>query len=372
MFDIQTPVGFFLGANTPQVFCGYHQELYDGRDGWRAFLIKSGPGTGKSSMMKEILNHMETQGLEVEAIYCSSDPHSLDGVVVPFIKTVIFDATSPHILEPQYWGTVEQIVDLSSCMDADKLHAHYEAVIKATDACSAAHARCRQFMGAAAILQGDNRKMAVSCTDADKIERSAARIAAREWGGKTGQRGKETRRFLSALTPEGTVVFYETLQNLCSRIYALEDDYGASSAVMLEELRRRALDAGLSIITCRCPLSPQDKIEHLLIPELSLGFTTSNGFHRAEFPVYRRIHAARFTDTDQLKTMREKLSFNRKAARELLREAMAASVEAKALHDQMEIYSKEAVDWKKVTRMQADVVRTFDRLVERKKEESHV
>lgn len=369
MFDIQTPVGFFLGANTPQGFCGFHQELYDGREGWRAFLIKSGPGTGKSSLMKDILRHMQMQGLEVEAIYCSSDPHSLDGVVVPFIKTVIFDATSPHIIEPKYWGTVEQIIDLSSCMDAEKLHENYAAVIAATDACSAAHARCRQFMGAAAILLGDNRRMAASCTDTEKIARSAARIAAREWGGKTGRKGKETRRFLSALTPEGTVVFYETLQNLCSRIYAIEDDNGASSAFLLEELRRRALEAGLDVITCCCPLFPQDKIDHLLIPELGLGFTTSHSYHRADFTVYRRIHAARFTDVNMLKTMREKLSFNRKAARELLREAMASSVEAKELHDKMEIFSKEAVHWKKVTRIQADVVRAFDQLVERKKEE---
>lgn len=372
VFDVGTSVGFFLGANTPQGFCGYHHELYDGRDGWRAYLIKSGPGTGKSSLMKRILADLASQGVETEALFCSSDPHSLDGVVVPSIQTVIFDATAPHILEPGYWGAVEQIVDLSSCMDGERLHKEYAAVIEATDACSKAHARCRRFMGAAATLLGDNRRWAAICTDTDKIVRCAAGIAAREWGGKTGDVGKETRRFLSALTPEGTVVFYETLQTLCPRLYAIEDEHGAAAGVLMAELRRLALEAGWSVITCTCPLFPQEKIDHLLIPELGLGFTISNAYHRVDFPVYRRIHATRFTDVKKLRETKQKLAFNRKAARELLHEAETAAVGAKELHDKMEELSKSAVDWEKVNALQEHMVTVFHDLVQRKKEEMDV
>ena len=41
MLDIQTPIRFFLGANTPSGFLGYLDDLYDARDGWRAYLILS-------------------------------------------------------------------------------------------------------------------------------------------------------------------------------------------------------------------------------------------------------------------------------------------------------------------------------------------
>ena len=194
MFDVKTPVGFFLGANTPQGFCGYHRELYDGREGWRAFLIKSGPGTGKSSLMKRLVAEMDAAGVTTEAIYCSSDPHSLDGVIAPSLKLVMFDATAPHILEPGYWGAVEQIVDLGRCMNADALHKQAPAIINATDACARMHARCRQYMGAAAMLLADNRRLALACTDREKVTTAAARIAAREWGSKSDQSGRETRR----------------------------------------------------------------------------------------------------------------------------------------------------------------------------------
>lgn len=351
-----TPITFFLGANTPQGFCGYHQELCNGRDGWRAFLVKGGPGTGKSTLMKRVLTEVTAQGIDAEALCCSSDPGSLDGVVVPFIKTVIVDATAPHSLEPAYWGAVEELVDLSRCMDSDRLHAAYGEIIRLTDACTGSHARCCRYMAAAAALLGDNRRLAAQHTDTDKILRTAARIARREWGRSAGA-GQENRRFLSALTPEGWVVLDATLHTLCPRLYVVEDDTGAAASLLLAELRAQALAAGLDIITCTCPL--HGSIDHLLIPSLGLGFTTANPYHPIDGPVYRRIHAARFTDDTALRQHREKMAFNRKAAREMLKEAAAAVQQAKDLHDRLERFSQAAMDHEQVERLQKKVIAAF-------------
>ncbi|HIW73466.1 MAG TPA: hypothetical protein H9684_04015 [Firmicutes bacterium] len=357
--EMQTPIRFFMGANTPGGFVGYLDDLYDPAQGWRAYLIKSGPGTGKSSLMRRVLNEMTAQGLEAEAILCSSDPNSLDGVRFPEIRACIIDATAPHVIEPKYWGAVEQIVNLSACMDAGRLHEQAPKIMEATEACSALHARCRKFLGAAASLLGDSCRIAAEYTDKEKILRSAARIAGREFGGRAEQSGREIRRFLSAVTPQGLVTFHETLQALCPRIYSLEDEYGASSRLLLEELRRRALEAGLDVISCACPLFPKEKLEHLLIPSIGVGFTTSNPWHKADFPVFRRIHAARFTDTEGLRSRRQLLSFNRRAARELLSEAVSIAAEAKAVHDAMERYNIEAMDWEGAAILTGWVVSEF-------------
>ena len=356
MFDIHTPVSFFLGANTPSGFLGYLDDLYDGKDGWRAYLIKSGPGTGKSSLMRAVLNRMTELGEDAEAIFCSSDPHSLDGVVLRRLKLCIFDATSPHIIEPKYWGAVETIVDLGSCMDSGAIHAQADAVIAATDACSGTHRRCCKFLGAASSLLSDSARIALACTDTEKIVRAARRLAQREFPSAAKQKGRETRRFLSAITPEGPVIFHETIQTLCSRIYSIEDEYGASSRLLLAELRRLALDAGLDIITCACPLHPEEKIEHLLIPSIGVGFTTSNSWHKVDFPASRRIHAARFTNDELLRTKKQLLSFNRRAAKELLAEAGTIAAEAKQKHDEMETFSTAAMDWDAVNALTGKVV----------------
>lgn len=359
MLDYITPVNFFLGANTPTGFLGYLEDLYDCRDGWHVYLIKSGAGTGKSSLMRGILEQMTATGHDAEVIRCSSDPQSLDGVLFHDQKLGILDATAPHIIEPKYWGAVETIVNLGTCMNTARLREQAPAVIQATDACSALHERCRKFIGAAAALLSESTRIAQNCTDKEKVSRCAARIAAREFGSGSGQYGKETRRFLSAVTPEGPLIFHETLQALCPRIYALEDEYGAASRLLLAELRQRALNAGLSIVTCACPLSPQDKPEHLLIPSIGVGFTTSNSWHKAAFPVYRRLHAARFTDSERLRAKRQTLSFNRRAVRELINEAVQTAAQAKAAHDRIEEFYGAAMDWEQVGILSRQVIDEF-------------
>ena len=59
-------------------------------------LIKSGPGCGKSSLMRRVAQAMEEKGASVEYIACSGDPDSLDAVVFPALNTAIVDGTAPH------------------------------------------------------------------------------------------------------------------------------------------------------------------------------------------------------------------------------------------------------------------------------------
>jgi Cdc6-like AAA superfamily ATPase len=55
MNNTGTPLHFFLGANTPQGFVSRYDQLADPTDGWHEFVIIGGPGTGKSTMMKKIV-----------------------------------------------------------------------------------------------------------------------------------------------------------------------------------------------------------------------------------------------------------------------------------------------------------------------------
>lgn len=347
---------FFLGANTPTGFVGYMPESYRPEEGWRVYIIKSGPGSGKSTFMRRVWQdiHAADGTVEAEFLYCSSDPHSLDGVRFPALKIALYDGTAPHVLEPRYWGACEVVVDLCSCADNDKLFQHADAVRAATDTCSEWHRRCRQYLAATASLLEGSRRIAGRCIDEEKIRRTARRLAARECP-STGDRGREDRRFLSAITPDGAVVLYSTLQALCPRVYVIEDEYGAAGSLLLREVRRLALENGHHVISCACPLAPADKFEHILLPACGVGFTLSNPWHRADFPVYRRIHASRFTDEDALQQKRQRLSFNRRAARELLDEAIACAVEAKTVHDTMEGFSVGAMDFAAVDRLREKV-----------------
>ncbi|SHK14198.1 hypothetical protein SAMN02745975_03743 [Geosporobacter subterraneus DSM 17957] len=85
----------FPGGNTAKGFFSYYDNII-GKEANRLFIIKGGPGVGKSSFMKKIGYEMTEKGYDVEFHQCSSDNGSLDGVVIPALKVAIIDGTAPH------------------------------------------------------------------------------------------------------------------------------------------------------------------------------------------------------------------------------------------------------------------------------------
>ena len=87
---------FFLGANSGQGFQNLFPRFCRPEDHYDLIVLKGGPGVGKSTMMRRIGKAMEDRGEDVEYLYCSGDPGSLDGVHIPRIRTAIVDGTAPH------------------------------------------------------------------------------------------------------------------------------------------------------------------------------------------------------------------------------------------------------------------------------------
>lgn len=358
MFQSEKPLHFFLGANTPQGFVSRFDQLADSSDGWREFVIKGGPGTGKSSLMRKVAALAEPCCHSVELIHCSSDVDSLDGVIVHDIKAAIADGTPPHVIEPQYPGAFEQIVDLSACWNEQKLFDERMNIMPLAAKISRCHEHCRRFLSAANSLMADSHRIALDATSTGKVANVARRIAQAELRGGKNQPGHESVRFLSAVSNKGLVQFDETAALLCDRIYHIEDTYGASSRLFLNVLRSEALAQGFDIISCYCSLSPFEKLEHLFIPALRLGFMTVNDYHTAAQTPYKIIRARRFTDAEQLKKSRKRIAFNKKAAAQMLEQAVRLLAEAKGMHDQLEQSYISAMDFDKVD---AVCVRTLDK-----------
>lgn len=80
---------FFLGANSGQGFQNLFPRFCEPEAHYDLLVLKGGPGVGKSTMMKTIGKSLEENGEQVEYLYCSGDPQSLDGVHIPRIHTAI-------------------------------------------------------------------------------------------------------------------------------------------------------------------------------------------------------------------------------------------------------------------------------------------
>ena len=181
-------------------------------------------------------------------------------------------------------------------------------------------------------------------------ELHAARLAERRLPRREGP-GRESVRLLSAVTPDGVLVYRNTVEALADEVIVLRDEYGAVSRVILDELRRQALERGLFVITCRCPMAPEDKIEHLLFPEVGLAVLTSNSWHPMTFHGQHNVRCSRFSDTEGLRARRHRMRFNQKAAAELLAQTSALQQEARAAHSELETYYKSAADFAQVDAM---------------------
>ena len=320
-------VDFFLGATTPAGFKGYFEPLRR-EPGMQMVLIKSGPGCGKSTLMKQLARRAIQQGEPVECIHCASDPDSFDGVIFVRQRRAIVDATAPHTIEPDAPGADEVVLSLYHTIQADALRPHAEEV-KALFARNAAlRARAARYVASAGSLLLDSRRAEACSANFEKVRRYVKRLCTRLLP-RTENTAREELRLLSAVTPKGEV------------------------------FRAEALARGYHIITCPCAMHPEDKIDHILIPELRLAFLTDNRWHPVQLPGMQAVRCTRFLDRENLAGYRARLRFNERAAAELLEQATALMAQAKSCHDELETYYRTTVDFAQVDEAAARCAELF-------------
>ncbi|MFD3448132.1 PRK06851 family protein [Microbacteriaceae bacterium 4G12] len=98
----------FLGAATPKGAVDFIQDLTE--DVPKRYFIKGRPGSGKSTMLKQLAANAEQRGFDVEVYHCGFDPNSLDMIIVRQLDIAIFDSTAPHEYFPSRES--DEIIDM--------------------------------------------------------------------------------------------------------------------------------------------------------------------------------------------------------------------------------------------------------------------
>lgn len=336
---------WFLGANAPKGYYSKFDQLFSASPGGKCFLLKGGPGTGKSTVLKKIAETLQKRKLSTELIFCTADTDSLDAVIASEGKIVAADATPPHGVHPKYPGIYEREICFSDFWNEEKLLEHAKEISGLFDENRRLHEEARRYISAAANLLEEAEKLEASSISYEKTVKTAKRICLREFGKKYPRQGTEKLRFLSAITDKGIFFFRKTPEILCSRVYIVNDDAGAVSKIFMSTVRKIALEHGFDIITCRCPVFPSEKIEHIFIPALRLGFMTDNKRHKIETKAYRTIHARRFFDSKKYPLHKLKIRFSLRLAKDLFEKAADCMKEAKTVHHKLESFYVSAMDF---------------------------
>ncbi len=336
---------YFLAANSCEGFVNCFADSYNPYDGWRCFIIKGGPGTGKSSFMKKVAAKAEEKGERYIICPCSSDPRSLDAVILEDRKTVILDGTAPHTIDPIYPAVCEEILNFGQFWNSDKITAN-EEIIAVTDLNKALHKTAAKYLTAAGQILLDNYKTALACTKKVEIKNFANKLCKKHIPHKNAS-SNECVRFIGGITPEGIIAYPETILNSCEKLIIISDKHRACSNIILNEMRNFCLINGYEIITLKNPLLPSLITDHIIIPELSLAFVTEDNNTVFDTDI-RRIHARRFTSNKLLHNSAARLKLNRKVSRSLLNAAVDTLKQAKAVHDKLEGFYINAMDFEKL------------------------
>lgn len=343
-----TALHFFLGANSGGGFQSLFGQLSGRTDFYDLMILKGGPGTGKSTFMKQIGQDLEAAGEPVEYIHCSGDPEGLDAVLMPGLACGVVDGTAPHLLDTQFPAAVDRIVDLGRFCDLTAAKAAREEIIAWTGRCQAAYCRAFHSLRAAREVERDAMDNAASAFDANRARRRVEGIAGRELrrSGNAGQ-GRTARRFLGGLTCQGWVWRFDSVDALCPKIYELADRWELAGEP-LEQLRRAAVGRGWDVIACMAPENPA-RMEHLLIPGLGLAFVSTRPDMERDARPYRRIRLDAMTQPEG----KARARFSLRLAGELRREAEEALADAKRAHDALEALHNPYVDFDGVRKLAA-------------------
>ena len=117
---------YLASANTTDGFVNKFKYINTNTNSF-TYILKGGPGTGKSTFMKNIGKYFENKNYYVEYFYCSSDSKSLDGV--RFKNISIVDGTAPHITEASIPQVKEKIVNVGQFI-GEKVIEHKKEIEK--------------------------------------------------------------------------------------------------------------------------------------------------------------------------------------------------------------------------------------------------
>lgn len=349
-------IRYFLGGNTADGFFSLYDSFTDPADGDFIWILKGGPGCGKSTFMKKIASAAEAKGLTVERALCSGDPNSLDGIYIPALKTAYMDGTAPHSTEPGTLGADSCYLDLSRFYDLKALRKHKNELLLLKKENSQCYKRAYSLLRSSGEIR---RHWMRSEHPEPQLTEATGRIMSilrRELGAKRRPNGSITRRFLSAYTCQGKISLTDSAESLCHR-FCLPDSIWDISPILLARAAERALEGGCHVILCPDPLTPQVP-EAVLLPQLQLGFLSP---HSALSSVSgtRRLRLDARLDPEIRKSAKAMFGPMEKLCLRLENEAIQSLKAAKTVHDKLEAICNPYVDFDGVYALASDHITTL-------------
>ncbi len=317
----------FAGANSAKGFISFYDNILSDKHIKRVYILKGGPGTGKSSFMKRAASQAESLGISVERYNCSSDPDSLDAIVIGE-SVAILDGTAPHSVDPLVSGAREEIINLGAFWDAEKLAEQYETIRVLGEKKSECYKKAYRYLEAYKNVSDINFSLAFPFMRFNKARRAVERTFAEI---KCGGGFEITAGLVCSVGMKGKVR-YDTYEHFADKIYLIEDCFGTAHIYLNLLLER----ARLTDTPVRVSYDPIDTSKPDAIFFLNDRKAFVIGDRDTELIPDRRINMKRFFDASKMGEYRSEYRLNSRLLEALMDSVLESLLAAGKYHFELE------------------------------------
>lgn len=326
---------YYASSNSMLGFQSYFDKIYDPKKMERIYIIKGGPGTGKSSTIRKVAEHFDGK-YKCEYFLCSSDSKSLDGLIIDQ-RIALIDGTSPHATEAKFPGAVEIIVDNASGVKKDIAKRRSDIIelnYEKTRNYKAAYA----FLRAAGELKTENSKKVADAIDYLKLEAAIDRYFKQNIAKEKNY--LKSIRLVEGITPNG-INSTHGFEVASEKTAIILNGKGYEGCVY-DRFAKTAKEYGMNTCISYDPLIPYS-INAVMLPSASICLVNYDKFYHGDvdYDKYKVINFERFIKKNSRKDLKKELKFSSKCIQALVDEAIEYISKASKIHLQLEkIYSQ--------------------------------
>ncbi len=257
---------YFAAANSGDGFRSYYKYIFDSNELDSLIIVKGGSGTGKSSFLRKLASRGEEQKYSAEYFYCSSDPTSLDGVILKNQngrRIAALDGTAPHLRDTELPGCCDFIHNTGAYWNPEILRSKRAEITELIRQKQLAFSRAYEYLSAAAKLNSVGDSISANHINTEKMSAAIKRILNRA---KNGNGGVEYR-LLDSFGMNGYVKF-DTFAKETDTVYRV---IGQGARKFISGVKQEAATKNLKAVLSPYHLDTNE-LSGILLPEISTAF----------------------------------------------------------------------------------------------------
>lgn len=311
---------FYLTAYTADGVNSFTDGIFKPFSDDRLFIAAGASEALRSDFIKGVAKIIRKEGFPCETIRSNIDEAKITGAVFDEINVCLFDASAVKKQLGNVSDCTDYIVNLGEICNRTELYERREEIFSVKSDIEKHLQRCKKFLSAGVSMREDIQRIVGKSLSAEKLEKFVTRFVKKEFGETADKAGKLSVKYIDSLSPFGVKTEYETVRNTCARIYVLDDCFGIVSDALITQIKDAALMCGYDVIICPDLIEPK-KSKHIIIPQLSLCFFTSDALCPWDGEYTKKINFTRFTDRETVKSHKNRIKFNNDAVEDLVSQA---------------------------------------------------